>query len=76
MTPNLLRKVWSLIEATQAPFLVKMDDAALVEWLLKRLEHDSHINGQEAAIMNDYINSKVSLIRDLAESRLSSRGNL
>ncbi|MGL5080914.1 MAG: hypothetical protein ACRC8A_05455 [Microcoleaceae cyanobacterium] len=72
MSPSLLRKVWSLIEATQAPLLVTLDDAALVQWLLKRLQAESQINGKEAALMNDYISSKVSLIRDLAESRLSS----
>ncbi|NJK36576.1 MAG: hypothetical protein HC825_08270 [Oscillatoriales cyanobacterium RM1_1_9] len=70
MTPILLRKIWSLVEATQAPTIATLDDAALVQWLLKRLEADAQINSKEAAVMNDYISSKVSLIRDLAESRL------
>jgi len=71
MTPVMLRQLWSLIETTQATLLVNLDDATLVQWLLKQLKTNSVINGNETDMLNDYIESRLSLIRDLAEQRLA-----
>jgi polynucleotide 5'-kinase involved in rRNA processing len=67
----MLRQLWSLIETTQATLLVNLDDATLVQWLLKQLKTNSVINGNETDMLNDYIESRLSLIRDLAEQRLA-----
>lgn len=71
MTPIMLRQLWSLIETTQATLLVNLDDATLVQWLLKQLKMNSALNGKEADLLNEYILSRLSLIRDLAEQRLA-----
>ena len=71
MTPIMLRQLWSLIETTQATLLVNLDDATLVQWLLKQLKTNSVLNGKETDLLNEYIESRLSLIRDLAEQRLA-----
>ncbi|MEG3842668.1 hypothetical protein [Microcoleus sp. herbarium14] len=71
MTPVMLRQLWSLIETTQATLLVNLDDDTLVQWLLKQLITNSALNGKETDMLNDYIESRLSLIRDLAEQRLA-----
>ena len=69
MTPTLLRQLWSLIENTQANILLKLDDSSLVQWLLGQLHQQRSLNACEAAVISDYIRSKTSLIRDLAQQR-------
>ena len=71
MTPIMLRQLWSLIETTQATLLVNLDDATLVQWLLKQLKMNSALKGKEADLLNEYIQSRLSLTRDLAEQRLA-----
>lgn len=71
MTPIMLRQLWSLIETTQATLLVNLDDATLVQWLLKQLKMNSALNGKEADLLNEYIQSRLCLIRDLAQQRLT-----
>ncbi|MGC9528547.1 MAG: hypothetical protein ACP5D7_23695 [Limnospira sp.] len=71
MTPTMLRQLWSLVETTQPSQLVSLDDDSLVQCLLRRLKTESSINGQEVDLLNDYISSRLSLIRDLAEARLT-----
>lgn len=70
MTPNMLRQLWTLIENTQAHLLVKMDDTSLVQWVLQQLNNQRSLNHQETDILINYIQSKMSLIRDLAQQRL------
>ncbi|WP_040484395.1 hypothetical protein [Lyngbya aestuarii] len=71
MSPTMLRQLWSLVETTQASLIVSLDDADLVQWLLKRLQTESTINCSDQDVVNDYLNSRLALIRDLAESRLA-----
>jgi hypothetical protein len=72
MTPTMLRQLWSLVEATQANVLVTLDDDSLAQWLLKQFKMNSSINGNETELVNQYIQSRLSLIRDLAAERLSA----
>ena len=72
MTPSMLRQLWSLVETTQANVLVTLDDATLAQWLLKQFKMNSSINGSEAELVNQYIQSRISLIRDLAAERLGA----
>lgn len=71
MSPTMLRQLWSLVETTQASLIVSLDDADLVQCLLKRLQAESNINCLDRDVVNDYISSRLSLIRDLAESRIA-----
>jgi hypothetical protein len=72
MTPTMLRQLWSLVEATQANVLITLDDDSLAQWLLKQFKMNSSINGNETELVNQYIQSRLSLIRDLAAERLSA----
>ncbi len=72
MTPTMLRQLWSVVESSQATTLVSLDDATLVQWLIKQLKKRSTLNCREADLMNEYIFSRLSLIRDLAEERLET----
>ncbi len=69
MTPKMLRQLWSLIENTQPNVLLKEDDATLIQWLLNRLGDRQSLDRHQTDIVTDYIRSKMSLIRDLAETR-------
>ncbi|NET57488.1 MAG: hypothetical protein F6K47_15385 [Symploca sp. SIO2E6] len=69
MTPTMLRQLWSLIEKTQANFLLKLDDTSLVDWLLKQLAHQQALNSEEVHILSDYLSNRLSLIRDMAQQR-------
>lgn len=70
MNPTMLRQLWSLVEATQASLIISLDDADLVQLLLKQLQTKSTIRCSDRDVVNDYLNSKLTLIRDLAESRI------
>jgi uncharacterized membrane protein YvbJ len=69
MTPTMLRQLWSLIEATQTNLLLRLDDASLVQWLLQRFNQERSLNHDEIHILSDYLNNRVSLIRELAQQR-------
>jgi hypothetical protein len=69
MTPLLLRQLWSLIESTQSAILLSLDDQSLVQWLVRQFGTERALNHCEADTLSRYIQSKISLIRDLAEAR-------
>lgn len=69
MTPTILRQLWSVVETTQAHTILKLDDASLVQWLLKQTKSQASLNQNEIHSLSDYIYSRLNLIRDLAEER-------
>jgi uncharacterized membrane protein YvbJ len=69
MTPTMLRQLWLLIETTQANLLLRLDDASLVQWLLKQFNQERSLNHDEIHVLSNYLNNRVSLIRDLAQQR-------
>jgi succinate dehydrogenase flavin-adding protein (antitoxin of CptAB toxin-antitoxin module) len=69
MTPTMLRQVWSIIETTQTTTLLKLDDASLVEWLMKQVKYERSLDRQETDTMSNYLYSRLNLIRDLAQER-------
>ncbi len=71
MTPTILRQLWSVVETTQSNTLLKLDDASLVQWLLKQIQTKSSLDHNETNILSDYIHSRLTLIRDLAQQRQS-----
>ncbi|MDJ0556052.1 MAG: hypothetical protein QNJ68_16750 [Microcoleaceae cyanobacterium MO_207.B10] len=70
MSPTMLRQLWSVVENSQATTLVSLDDATLAQWLIKQLKSKVSLNCREVDLMNEYIQSRLSLIRDLADERL------
>lgn len=71
MTPTSLRHLWSVVETAQTNTLLLLDDASLVQWLLKQIKANASLDRDETHILSDYIHSRLTLIRDLAQNRQS-----
>jgi succinate dehydrogenase flavin-adding protein (antitoxin of CptAB toxin-antitoxin module) len=69
MSPLLLRQLWSLVETTQASILLTLDDANLVQWLVGQFKNQRSLDHHETHALRNYIQSRLSLIRDLAQER-------
>ncbi len=69
MTPLMLRQLWSIVEATQTAFLLSLDDNALVQWLMRQLRATRVIDGAETDLLNDYIRTRLPLIREIVQDR-------
>ncbi|TVP65456.1 MAG: hypothetical protein EA343_03165 [Nodularia sp. (in: Bacteria)] len=69
MTPKILRQLWSVVENSQAKILLQMDDASLVKWLVKQTTNQALLDPNETDYLSDYVQSRLTLIRDLAHER-------
>ncbi|BAY84880.1 hypothetical protein NIES267_43780 [Calothrix parasitica NIES-267] len=69
MTPKIMRQVWSVVEKTQTRTLLQMDDASLVQLLVKQTKNQASLDCHEADFIGDYIQSRLPLIRDIAHER-------
>lgn len=67
MSPTMMRQFWSLIEMTQANIPLSLDDRSLVQWLLRQVRSQRSLNHDETDVLSDYIQSRLPLIRDLAQ---------
>ena len=67
MTPTILRQLWSVVATSQSNTLLKLDDASLVQLLLKQIKTKAMLDHNETNILSDYIHSRLTLIRDLAQ---------
>lgn len=71
VTPNMMRQLWALVESTQVTTLLQFEDSDLVQFLVKRFRAQQSIDAQDVSHLDTYIQSKLPLIRDLAEDRNS-----
>ncbi|WP_318780937.1 hypothetical protein [Dendronalium phyllosphericum] len=71
MKASALRHLWFLIEETQTSTLLGFSDAELIQQLLRQVEQDKLLTGEESNTMQAYIRSRVPLIRDLAQARMA-----
>lgn len=72
MNTTLLRQTWDLIETTNAKELLDIGETELIQWLLMRLNARQPLADRERVHVNNYLHSKIGLIKDTAESRLVS----
>ncbi|WP_353931729.1 hypothetical protein WJM97_03845 [Okeanomitos corallinicola TIOX110] len=72
MTPTIMRQLWSIVEAAQTVTLLQMDDASLVQWLVKQTTKQTLLNPDETDFLCDYVSARLNLIRDLAYERQQS----
>jgi hypothetical protein len=70
LNTTLLRQTWNLIETTNAWELLEASESDLIQGLLQRLDAQKPLADQERVSLNDYLQTKISLIKDTAESRL------
>ncbi|BAY21096.1 hypothetical protein NIES2100_08410 [Calothrix sp. NIES-2100] len=71
ITAKIMRQLWAVIESTNVSTLLQFDDVALVQLLLQQLKAKQGLDAQADNSLNTYIQSKLPLIRDTAEGRLS-----
>jgi hypothetical protein len=67
-----MRQLWSIVEAAQTVTLLQLDDASLVQWLVKQTTKQALLDPHEIDFLCDYIRTRLSLIRDLAYERQQS----
>ncbi|MFW9257338.1 hypothetical protein A4S05_27835 [Nostoc sp. KVJ20] len=72
MTPTIMRQLWSVVETAQAKLLLQLDDASLVQWLVKQTETQVLLDSNETDFLCNYIQSRLVLIRDMAHERQCS----
>jgi hypothetical protein len=70
LNTTLLRQTWNLIETMNAWELLEASESDLIQRLLQRLDAQKPLADQERVSLIDYLQAKMSLIRDTAESRL------
>lgn len=68
MSPTMMRQFWSLVEMTQANIPLSLDDRSLVQWLLRQIRSERVLNNDETNVLTDYIETRLPLIRDLAQN--------
>jgi len=68
MDPTLLRQLWSVVETSHSSVLLGLDDSHLVEWLIGQIAEQRGVEPTDTGFLSDYIRSRLSLIRDLAQS--------
>lgn len=67
--PSVLRQLWSTIENTQSRTLTTLDDASLVDRLMGEFGKQRSLKEPDRENLCAYLQSRISLIRDLACTR-------
>ncbi|BAZ40082.1 hypothetical protein NIES4101_60430 [Calothrix sp. NIES-4101] len=70
MTPSIMRQLWSVVEKTHSKTLLNMDDASLVQLLVKQTKTEVSLDGNETSYLKNYVESRLALIRNVAQERL------
>jgi hypothetical protein len=66
MNSSTLRQLWSVVEETQMPVLLSLNDTDLVQQLLHQLQHRHLLSSSETQAVRNYLSDRLSLIRDMA----------
>lgn len=66
MNAITLRKLWSVVEETQSPILLELDDTDLIHQLLHQTQHKYRLSKEEMQAARHYLGDRLSLIRDMA----------
>ncbi len=71
MNTSRLRQIWTIIENTQADLILNFDSIQLSRFLVQEIQQTIPLTAEDRAFLNTYIESRIPLIRDLAQSRQS-----
>lgn len=71
ITAKMMQQLWAVIESTQVNTLLQFDDSDLVKLLLNQFSNQQVMDVHTATTLNTYIESRLPLIRDIAEERRS-----
>jgi hypothetical protein len=65
--PSILRLLWAVIADVQIQDLQTLSDAALIAMLLREISRRLLLSGEEVSCLYAYVNSRIPLIRDIAD---------
>lgn len=71
LSASMLHLTWSIVEETPARELLNLSDTMLIRLLLQQTAAKILLSGEEVCALYGYLGSKITLIRDIAESRLT-----
>lgn len=70
-----LQLLWTVAEEMHSQDLLTLSDTALAAALLRQVSAQVLLSGEEVCSLYAYIGAKLSLIRDIADSRRAQRFN-
>jgi len=71
INPSVLRIVWSVVESVPSNNLLSSSDTALVSTVVDHTSNQTPLSEEDVYSLSQYIRSKISLIRDVADARRS-----
>lgn len=71
LSASMLHLTWSIVEEASPKELLNLSDTMLVRLLLQQVAEKILLTGEEVCALYGYLGSKITLIRDIAESRLT-----
>ena len=66
MDIKLIRQLWSVVQSASEKGLSQLDDISLVQSLINMMQEDPSFDPGNLPVMNQYIRSRLPLIRDMA----------
>ena len=69
MKASLIHQVWEVIEQTQSVLLLQWNDQDMVCQLLRQVQQERPLNGQETTVLRNYLSDRTTLIRDVVADR-------
>ena len=69
MNSTSLRQFWSMVEQIQSSVLLELSERELSTKLQEQWEQEYYYGETEIRVVQDYIQAKMPLIRDLADVR-------
>lgn len=76
ISASTLRLTWAIVEEASPKDLLNLSDTMLVKLLLQHVAQKILLTGEEVCALYGYLGSRLSLIRDIAESRLTQETRL
>ena len=73
MNSTSLRQFWSMVGQIQTNVLLELSDRELKIRLQQQWEQNHNVSAPEMKLVQEYIQAKMPLIRDLAEIRWADR---
>lgn len=67
MNAITLRKLWSVVEETQTPILLELNDSDLIQQLLHQIQNKYCLDKEEMQAAQHYLGHHLCLIRDMTD---------
>lgn len=74
MNASILRQFWAIFETLQPSLVISLENNQIVEFLVEQLQAKQRLAPQEVEAIGDYIQTRIVLIRDLAQDKMGDKG--